>query len=246
MEEWLSRTELCLGKERLEKIKSSNILVVGLGGVGAIAAEMLCRSGIGRMTIADGDIILPSNRNRQIHALISTERQPKALVMEKRLRDINPELQLTVINEFIRDERMIEILEEPFDYVVDAIDTLSPKVFLIYHSLRRNYRIISSMGSGGKFDPLLIKVSDISETSFCHLARMIRKKLHKLGIREGFKAVWSPEIVEKSRIIRTEGERNKASVAGTVPWMPAAFGIVIASVVIRDLAGIEINASDIQ
>jgi len=238
MEEWLSRTELCLGKERLEKIKSSNVLVAGLGGVGAIAAEMLCRSGIGRMTIVDGDIIHPSNRNRQIHALSSTEGQSKALVMEKRLKDINPSLQLTSVNEFIRDERMIKILEEPFDYVIDAIDTLSPKVFLIYHSLRKNYRVISSMGSGGKFDPLLIRVSDISETSFCHLARMIRKKLHKLGIREGFKAVWSPEPVDRSRIIRTEGERNKASVAGTVSWMPAAFGIVIASVVIRDLSGI--------
>lgn len=238
MEDWLSRTELCIGAERLERLRHANVLVAGLGGVGAWAAEMLCRSGIGRMTIVDGDVIHTSNRNRQVHALTSTEGEPKALLMEKRLRDINPEINITAINEFIKDERMIEILEEHFDYVVDAIDTLSPKVFLIYHSLKRNFPVVSSMGSGGKLDPLQIRIDDISGTSGCHLARMIRKRLHKLGIREGFRAVWSPEKVDRSKIIVTPGERNKASVVGTVSWMPAAFGIACASVVIRDLAGI--------
>ncbi len=244
MEEWFSKTVLCMGPDRYERLGKANVLVAGLGGVGSWAAEMLCRSGIGKMTIIDGDVIHPSNRNRQIHALIPDEGRPKAIVMEERLKDINPDIQLTVINEFIRDERMIEILREPYDYIIDAIDTLSPKVFLIYHSLKRNYPVVSSMGSGGKFDPLLIRVSDISETHGCHLARMIRKKLHRLGVKEGFKAVWSPEKVDRSRIIEISGERNKASAVGTVPWIPAAFGIICASVAIRDIAGIspeEIN-----
>ncbi|HQJ20796.1 MAG TPA: tRNA threonylcarbamoyladenosine dehydratase [Bacteroidales bacterium] len=240
MEEWYSRTEQCIGAERFARLKSSNVLVAGMGGVGAYAAEMLCRAGIGKMTIVDGDIIHPSNRNRQLLALISTEGKPKVLIMEERLKDINPDIEITALDEFIRDERMIEILSEPFDYIVDAIDTLSPKVFLIYHSLRRNYRIVSSMGAGGKFDPLKIRVDDISQTYGCSLARMLRKKLHRLGIDEGFRAVYSPERVDKSRIIESSEEKNKASIVGSISYMPAAFGIVCASVVIRDLAGIEI------
>ncbi|HCI55261.1 MAG TPA: tRNA threonylcarbamoyladenosine dehydratase [Bacteroidales bacterium] len=240
MEEWYSRTEQCIGAERFARLKSSNVLVAGMGGVGAYAAEMLCRAGIGKMTIVDGDIIHPSNRNRQLLALISTEGKPKVLIMEERLKDINPDIEITALDEFIRDERMIEILSEPFDYIVDAIDTLSPKVFLIYHSLRRNYRIVSSMGAGGKFDPLKIRVDDISQTYGCSLARMLRKKLHRLGVDEGFRAVYSPERVDKSRIIESSEEKNKASIVGSISYMPAAFGIVCASVVIRDLAGIEI------
>ncbi len=239
MEEWFSRTVQCIGSDRYARIRKADVLVAGLGGVGSWAAEMLCRAGIEKMTIIDGDVIHPSNRNRQIHALASSEGQPKSFVMEKRLKDINPEINLTVINEFIRDERMIEILNShQYDYIIDAIDTLSPKVFLIYHSLRMNYPVVSSMGSGGKFDPLMIRVNDISETYGCHLARMIRKKLHRLGVKEGFKAVWSPEKVDRSRIIETTGERNKASVVGTVPWIPAAFGIICAYVAIKDIAGI--------
>jgi len=240
MEEWYSRTEQCIGAERFARLRSSNVLVAGIGGVGAYAAEMLCRAGIGKMTIVDSDIIHPSNRNRQFLALISTEGKSKVFIMEKRLKDINPDLEITALNEFLRDERMIEILSEPFDYIVDAIDTLSPKVFLIYHSIRRNYRIISSMGAGGKFDPLKIRVDDISQTYGCNLARMLRKKLHRLGVDEGFRAVYSPERVDKSRIIESSEEKNKASIVGTISYMPAAFGIVCASVVIRDLTGIEI------
>jgi tRNA A37 threonylcarbamoyladenosine dehydratase len=157
--------------------------------------------------------------------------------MGKRLLDINPDLNLTVINEYISDERMIEILDAGFDYVIDAIDTLSPKVFLIYHSIQKNYRVVSSMGAGGKFDPLQIRISDISETTDCTLARILRKKLHKLGVREGFTAVYSPEVIDKSKIIPAKEERNKASIVGTISYMPAAFGIACASVVIRELIG---------
>lgn len=239
MSDWLSRTELLLGADGLNKLQASNVLVVGLGGVGAFAAEMICRAGVGKMTIADGDTVQASNRNRQLLALKSTERSPKALIMAERLKDINPALDLTVINEYIRDERITKILDSGFSYAVDAIDTISPKVFLIYHAVMKRIPIVSSMGSGGKYDPLQISVSDISETTGCTLARNLRKRLHRLGIREGVTAVWSPELIDKNKVIPAVGERNKASIVGTISYMPAAFGIVCASVVIRDLAGVE-------
>ncbi len=238
MERWLSRTELLLGESVLGKLRDSNVLVVGLGGVGAYAAEMICRAGVGSMTIVDGDNVHPSNRNRQLLALKSTQGKPKGTLMGDRLLDINPELKVKVINEYIKDDRMIEILEEGFDYVVDAIDTLSPKIFLIYHSLRLELPVVSSMGAGGKFDPLKIDIKDISETTDCTLARILRKRLHRLGVRTGVTAVYSPESIDKSKIVPAEGERNKASTVGTISYMPAAFGIACASVVIRNLAGL--------
>jgi len=238
MTDWLTRTELLIGEEGLTKLRSSRVLVVGLGGVGAFAAEMICRAGVGNMTIVDGDIVNPSNRNRQLPALKSTEGIAKAEIMASRLRDINPEINLTAINEYIKDERMVEILEKGYDYVVDAIDTLSPKIFLIYHSMQMKLRLVSSMGAGGKFDPTKISISDISETTDCTLARILRKKLHRLGVREGFTAVYSPESIDKSKVVPTNGEQNKASVVGTISYMPASFGLCCASVVIRDLVGL--------
>ena len=238
MAEWLSRTELILGDEGLNRLKSANILVVGLGGVGAYAAEMICRAGIGSMTIVDGDTVHSSNRNRQLAALTSTEGLAKTEVMAQRLKDINPALNLTVIQEYIKNERVVEIIDAGFDYVVDAIDTLSPKIFLIYHTVQRKVPLVSSMGAGGKFDPTKVCVSDISQTTDCNLARILRKRLHRFGVREGFTAVYSPEIIDKSRITPTSGEQNKASIVGTISYMPAAFGIACASVVIRELVGI--------
>jgi Dinucleotide-utilizing enzymes involved in molybdopterin and thiamine biosynthesis family 1 len=238
MTDWLRRTELILDEEKLQKLKNSNVLVVGLGGVGAFAAEMICRSGVGSMTIVDGDHIHPTNRNRQLPALKSTEGRAKAEVMGQRIMDINPDIKLTVIQEYIKDEKMTEVLDKDYDYVIDAIDTLSPKIFLIYHTLQKKIPIVSSMGAGGKFDPTKVCISDISETTDCSLARILRKRLHRLGIREGFTAVYSPEVIDKAKIIATNGEQNKASIVGTISYMPASFGIACASVVIRDLAGI--------
>lgn len=239
MSNWLLRTELLLGADGLNKLKNSNVLIVGLGGVGGYAAEMICRAGVGKMTIVDGDIINDSNFNRQILALGSTSGKSKAVVMAERLKDINSGLDLTVINEYIRDERMTEILDSGFSYAVDAIDTLSPKVFLIFHAVKKKIPVVSSMGAGGKFDPSVISVRDISETTDCPLARILRKRLHRLGIREGVTAVYSSEIIDKSKVVPVTGEKNKASIVGTISYMPAAFGIACASVVIRDLAGIE-------
>jgi len=238
MTDWLTRTELILGKDGLQKLKASNVLVVGLGGVGAYAVEMICRAGVGAMTIVDGDTVHPTNRNRQLPALKSTEGLPKAEVMGQRIKEINPDIKLTVIHEYLKDERMVEVLDSGYDYVVDAIDTLSPKIFLIYHSLQRKFPVVSSMGSGGKFDPTRICIADISETTDCPLARILRKRLHRLGVREGFTAVYSPEPVDKSKVVPTPGEQNKASIVGTISYMPASFGIACASVVIRDIAKI--------
>ncbi|MCA1757167.1 MAG: tRNA threonylcarbamoyladenosine dehydratase [Bacteroidales bacterium] len=237
MEEWLTRSELLLGREKMKRLEESNVLVVGLGGVGAIAAEMICRAGVGRMTIVDGDRVQPSNRNRQLAALVSTGGRLKAEVMGERLLDINPALDLTVIDEYIRDERMVEIIKRGYDYAVDAIDTLSPKIFLIYHLVQHGIPVVSSMGAGGKVDMTQIEIADISESYNCKLARILRKRLHKLGIRSGVTAVFSPEIPPPDSIMAVEGERNKKSNVGTVSWMPAAFGCACASVVIRELAG---------
>jgi tRNA threonylcarbamoyladenosine dehydratase len=238
MTDWLTRTKLILGDEGLKKLQAAKVLVVGLGGVGGYAAEMICRSGVGSMTIVDGDYIHSTNRNRQLAALKSTEGLAKAEVIGQRLKDINPDIKLTVIQAFLKDEKMVEVLDLGFDYVVDAIDTLSPKIFLIHHSLQKKFPVVSSMGAGGKFDPSRINISDISETTDCSLARILRKRLHRMGIREGFTAVYSTEVIDKSKIIATSGEKNKASIVGTISYMPAAFGIACASVVIRDLTGI--------
>jgi len=232
---WLERTELLLGAEKIEKLQSKHVLVVGLGGVGAYAAEQLCRAGIGEMTIVDGDTIHLTNKNRQLPALTSSLGLPKAEYMGKRLLDINPDLNLHVIQEYIRDERMKEIISQPYDYVVDAIDTLSPKIFLIHDSLKFGHKVVSSMGAGGKVDPSMIEIADISDSHNCPLARILRKRLNRLGVRSGFKVVFSSETVPDEVMIPCEGEPNKKTTVGTISYMPPIFGCFIASVVIRDL-----------
>ena len=232
---WLERTHLLLGDKKLQKLQNANVLIVGLGGVGAYTAEQLCRAGIGKMTIVDGDVVEPSNRNRQLPALISTSGKPKAEILATRFLDINPDLELNVVNDFIRDEKTIELLKsQPFNYVVDAIDTLSPKVFLIYHALQLGLPVVSSMGAGGKMDPSKVQVADISRSYNCKLAKMIRKRLSRLGIKKGVKVVFSSEEIEESAVRLEEG-RNKKSTVGTISYMPPVFGCFMASVVITDL-----------
>lgn len=234
MADWLDRTELLLGNEKLNKLKNCHVLVIGLGGVGAYAAEMLCRAGIGTMTIVDGDNVELSNLNRQLPGLHSNLHKEKAEVLAERFRDINPSINLTVVTEYLHGERMVEILSQKYDYVVDAIDTLAPKVFLIYHSLKLGLPIVSSMGAGGKLNPELVKSSDISKSYNCKLARVLRKRLGKLGIRKGIKVVFSAEEVPEEAV-RVEEGLNKKSTVGTISYMPPVFGCHIASVVIRDL-----------
>lgn len=237
MKNWLERTELLLGDEKLNMLRASNVLVVGLGGVGAYAAEMIARAGVGRMTIADADVVSESNINRQLVALNSTIGKPKAEILATRLRDINPEIELTVVNEYIKDDATYTLLDSAnFDYVVDAIDTLSPKLALIKGCLDRGIKIVSSMGAGAKTDPTLLEIKDISKTHHCPLAHMLRKRLHKLGIKSGFRAVFSPEPMREGAMILCE-EQNKKSNVGTISYIPALFGIGCASVVIRDITG---------
>lgn len=235
MEKWLERTELMFGATALARLHSASVLVVGLGGVGAYAAEMIARAGVGRLVIADSDAVAESNINRQLVALHSTVGRQKAEVLAERLLDINPALQLTVINEYIKDEKTDELLDsQHFDYVVDAIDTLSPKLALIKGCLDRGVPVVSSMGAGGKTDPTRMEIADISKTHHCPLAHMLRKRLHKMGIRRGFKAVFSAEPPREGSMILCE-EQNKKSNVGTVSYFPALFGIGCASVVIRHL-----------
>ena len=237
MTNWLERTELLLGEEKLNMLRNANVLVVGVGGVGAYAAEMIVRAGVGRMTIADADKVSESNINRQLVALHSTIGREKCDILAERLKDINPELQLSVVNRFIKDDETDALLDsDKFDYVVDAIDTLSPKLALIKGSLDRGIPLVSSMGAGAKTDPTLMEIKDIAKTHHCPLAHMLRKRLHKIGIKRGFWAVFSPEPVREGAMILCE-EQNKKSNVGTISYIPALFGIGCASVVVRDLVG---------
>ena len=236
MDNWTQRTELLIGKEGLEKLRKSAVLIVGLGGVGGIAAEMICRAGVGRMTIIDRDVVSNSNINRQIAALNSTNGEQKSRVIADRLKDINPELDLTVLSEWLNEENTEKILDEgKFDFVVDAIDTLSPKVFLIKSCVEKDVRIVSSMGSGAKIDPSKVMIADISKTNYCPLAKAVRQRLSKLGIKQGVTVVYSTESADKNSVILTDGELYKKSTTGTISYMPALFGLYLASHVIREL-----------
>ena len=237
---WMSRTQLMLGDAAVEKLMQKTVLIIGLGGVGGICAEMIARAGIGKITIVDNDTVDASNINRQIPALHSTIKKSKAKVLAARLLDINPNLQLEVQELYIKDEITSDLLQSTqWDYVVDCIDTLSSKVFLIKKCVDLQLPIVSSMGAGGKIDPSQIKVTDISKTRECNLARYVRKRLHTLGIKNGVKVVFSPEKADQSRIIETEKAFPKKSIIGTLSYMPAIFGCTVASVVIRDLMAMD-------
>lgn len=232
---WTLRTELLLGAKTLEKFKKSKVLVVGVGGVGGMCVECLVRAGIGNITIVDADTVNETNINRQIIALQSNIGQLKVDVMFERAMQINPLVNIQCKSIFLDETNIHSIFEEEFDYVVDAIDTIAPKVALIRETLSRKIPLVSSMGAGGKLDPMSIKIADISKSYNCPLARTIRKRLHPLGIRKGFQVIFSPEESAENAIVLTEGERNKKSIIGTISYLPPAFGTACASVVLRDL-----------
>jgi tRNA A37 threonylcarbamoyladenosine dehydratase len=232
---WLSRTELLIGREKLERLMNAHVLIVGMGGVGSFAAEFICRSGIGEMTIIDGDVVDPSNRNRQLPALATTHGQSKATLMGERLMQINPELKLHVIQEFIRPERVEELLTGNFDYIVDAIDSITPKLTFLKAAYGKGYRLVSSMGAGAKLDPTRLEVTDISKTYNCPFAQQVRKLLKGAGIYKGIKVAFSPEEPIKESLMLTDGSNFKKSAYGTISYLPATFGATLASVVIRDL-----------
>lgn len=234
--EWQQRTRLLFGEDGMNSLQHSHVLVVGTGGVGAYAAEMLCRAGVGRLTLVDADTVQPSNINRQLPALHSTVGRVKAEVLAERFRDINPDIQLQVIAQFLDEENIPALLDELHpDFIVDAIDTISPKCHLIAEAWRRHIRIVSSMGAGAKSDITKVQQADLWETYHCGLSKAVRTGLKKMGLRRSLPVVFSSEQANMDAVIRVENERNKKSTAGTVSYMPAVFGCHLAAYVIREL-----------
>lgn len=232
---WLSRTSLLIGESALAHLAKSHVLIIGLGGVGSYAAEFIARSGIGKITIIDGDVVDPTNRNRQLPALATTHGQYKAALMQERLLAINPEVELTTIREFILPEAVWDQLKGKPDYIIDAIDSITPKVTFLRTAYLEKIPVVSSMGAGAKLDPTLLQVVDISKTYNCPFAQQVRKLLKGQGIYHGIKAVFSPEEPVKESLLLTDGKNFKKSAYGTISYLPAVFGAVAASVAIRDL-----------
>lgn len=225
-----------MGDEKMERLRQAHVLVVGLGGVGAYAAEMICRAGVGRMTVVDADTVQPTNLNRQLPALHSTLGMSKAEILEKRFRDINPEIGLTVLPVFLKDENIPELLDAAsYDFVVDAIDTLSPKCHLIAEAMKRHIKIVSSMGAGAKSDITQVRFADIWDTYHCGLSKAVRKRLQKMGIKRKLPVVFSTEQADPKAVLLTEDEMNKKSTCGTVSYMPAVFGCYLAEYVLKRL-----------
>ena len=234
MAKWQERAELLFKTEGLNNLKSANVLVVGLGGVGSFAAEFLARAGVGSMTIVDGDVVDITNINRQLPALHSTIGMPKVHIVGDRLMDINPELKLTRLEEFLSPERAFEVVAEEFDYVLDCIDSITPKLNLIIAAKRKRVKIISSMGAGGKMDASKVKVTDINNSENCYLAKTMKRRLKEVKI-DKLKVVFSSEIQDESSLKMTDGKNFKKSFYGTNSWMPCLFGLYAAETVVKYL-----------
>lgn len=233
---WLERTELLIKENGIEKLQNANLLIVGLGGVGSFAAEFLARSGVGKMTIVDGDTVDITNINRQLPALHSTIGKSKVEVVADRLLDINPKLELVKINEFLSPEKMEEVIDsQEFNYILDCIDSVTPKVTLLLMAKRRKIKVVSCMGAGGKINPAKVMVRDISKTYNCFLAKQVRKRLKKEKVDKGIRCVFSNEIQKEESLEMTDGANYKRSYYGTISYIPAIFGLYAAAEVINFL-----------
>lgn len=232
---WLQRTELLLGAEKLEALSKLNILVIGLGGVGSYAAEFLARAGVGKMSIVDGDVVDLTNTNRQLPALHSTVGISKAQIMAARIRDINPDIELKVIEQFLMPSDMDTLISTDYDYVFDCIDSIQPKQYVIVACKQKGVRIISSMGAGGRIDPSKVKIDDISKTFNCPFAQQVRKGLKRKGVRRGVTCVFSHELVDRDTCMTTTGTKFKNSFYGTISYTPALFGLHMASIVVQEV-----------
>ena len=233
--EWESRTATLLGEEAMERLRNARVLVVGAGGVGGYVAETLARTGVGHLTLVDADCVAESNLNRQLIATRSALGKPKTELFAARFRDINPEIEVEAVQEFVTTENAASLMGEGYDFVIDAIDTVAPKVAVILHCLRTKTPIISSMGAGGRVDPTRIIYADISETREDGLARAVRQRLKQAGIRRGLRVVTSTEAPRRHAVIPLE-ERNKRSSFGTTMTVPAIFGIYMANYAILRIA----------
>lgn len=236
MSEWTKRTELLLGKKKYERLRVSNVLVVGTGGVGAYAAEMLVRAGVGKLTLIDADCVQPSNINRQLCALHSTIGKPKVEVLGLRFMDINPKIELTLKEEYLSEDSVCELLDtSDYDFIVDAIDTIAPKCALIIEALRRRIPIVSSMGAGAKTDITQIRFADLWETYHCGLSKAVRNRLKREKMHRPLPVVFCSQQADVNAVLKVEGERNKKTTTGTVCYMPAVFGCYLAQYVISRL-----------
>lgn len=234
--EWQERTLLLLGQDKMERLRQAHVLVVGTGGVGAYAAEMLVRAGVGNMTLVDADRVQPGNINRQLCALHSTIGEEKVSVLAGRFKDINPEIRLSVRNEFLEEQQVGLLLDSaPFDFVVDAIDTIAPKCALIIEAMKRRMKIVSSMGAGAKTDITQVRFADIWETYHCGLSKAVRTRLKREGIRGALPVVFCTQQADLNAVVKVDGERNKKTTTGTVSYMPAVFGCYLAQYVISRL-----------
>ena len=243
---WTDRTALLLGEDKMRRLQEAHVLIVGVGGVGAYAAEMLCRAGVGEMTIVDADTVQPTNINRQLPATHSTIGRPKVEVLAERFRDINPDIRLHALPMYLKEEEVASLLDGTlncqlsivncqFNIIVDAIDTIAPKCALIAEAMHRGIPIVSSMGAGAKSDITQIRFADLWDTYHCGLAKAVRTRLKKASIRKSLPVVFSTEQADRRAIITVDDERNKKSTAGTISYMPAVFGCYLAEYVIRHL-----------
>lgn len=233
---WTDRTALLLGEDKMSRLSNAHVLVVGVGGVGAYAAEMLCRAGVGELTIIDADTVNTTNINRQLPATHSSVGRLKTEVLAEHLLDVNPSLRLHALPIYLKEEAVGELLQaEKYDFIVDAIDTIAPKCALLGEALRRGIPIVSSMGAGAKSDITQIRFADLWDTYHCGLAKAVRTRLKKEGLRRSLPVVFSTEQADRRAVITVEGEQNKKSTAGTISYMPAVFGCYLAEYVIRKL-----------
>lgn len=233
---WTDRTALLLGEDKMSRLSNAHVLVVGVGGVGAYAAEMLCRAGVGELTIIDADTVNTTNINRQLPATHSTVGRLKTEVLAEHLLDVNPSLRLHALPIYLKEEAVGQLLQaEKYDFIVDAIDTIAPKCALIGEALRCGIPIVSSMGAGAKSDITQIRFADLWDTYHCGLAKAVRTRLKKEGLRRSLPVVFSTEQADRRAVITVEGEQNKKSTAGTISYMPAVFGCYLAEYVIRKL-----------
>jgi len=245
-----SRTELLIGTEGLELLRNSSVAVIGLGGVGAYAAEALCRAGVGRLALIDFDDICLTNINRQLHAMDGTIGRSKAHVMAERLSLINPGAEIVPYKDFYGEENSDYLLSAGYHYVVDAIDHFTSKLHLIRSCRERNTAIVSSMGAAAKLDPTRIKVADIAETHTCRMARSMRKLLKKQGIESGVKVVFSTEEYRQPALkdAGCKGDcicpnkdaqqfscEHRRVILGSISYLPGIFGLTMAGVVVNDL-----------
>lgn len=243
---WTERTALLLGGDKMDRLSEAHVLIVGVGGVGAYAAEMLCRAGVGELTLVDADTVQPSNINRQLPATHTTIGRPKVEVLAERFRDINPDIRLHTLPMYLKEEEVSSLLDGTlncqlpivncqFTFIVDAIDTIAPKCALIMEAMRRGIPIVSSMGAGAKSDITQIRFADLWDTYHCGLAKAVRTRLKKAGMHRPLPVVFSTEQADRRAIITIDNEQNKKSTAGTVSYMPAVFGCYLAEYVIRKI-----------